>query len=445
MNAFFEILDQIAEFIWGYVGFVLIIFLGLYFAVSSRFYQVRKFPQILKSFLSGLGSRNSSGEGLHPIKVFFAAIGGCIGIGNIVGICTAVQIGGPGALFWTWIAGFLGMLLQYGEVFLGMKTRVKTPSGYSGGPMHFLPKAFKGKWAAIVVAGLLCVYGVEIFMFNVITESVSSNWNIAKPLAIVLLLGMTLFAAKGGVKRVSEICSTIIPLFIGVYVLMSLWVITQNIQLIPSIFKMIFTSAFTGKAAEGAFAGSSVMLAISMGLSRGAYAGDLGVGYTSVIHSESGETNPEKQAALTIIGIFFTIFLICTSSIFLILATGVWKESMDVTLMVQTALSSYFPYMDIFMPFFLLILGYSTIISYFVVGVKCSKFLSEKYGPILYYTYAFISLPLFSFVSPNQAFIVMSLAGAFLMIFNLLGLFILRKEIAFDTVKEISPKALKEI
>lgn len=430
----FIYLDAINDFIWGYAGFFLIFLFGIYFTFTSGFYQIRKLPAIFLDFISQIKQKDqTSKEGLHPIKVFFAAIGGCIGIGNIVGICTAVQIGGPGALFWTWIAAFLGMILQYSEVFLGMRYRVKNPEGgYSGGPMYFLPKAFKGKWVGIVVSLLLCVYGVEIFMFNVITDSVSTNWHLSKPLVVFLLFGLVMFAAKGGIKRVSDICSAIIPLFILIYVGMTFWILVENGAMIPSLLKTVFEGAFTSQAAQGAFAGSSIMLAISMGLSRGAYSGDIGVGYTSVIHAESRSQNPQKQASLTIIGIFLDTFIVCTLSIFLVLATGTWKEPLDVTLMVQNALAHYFPFMDIFMPFFLFSLGYTTIISYFVVGLKCAKFISGKYGPLLYYTYAALALPIFSFVSAQQAFIIMSLVGAFLLMFNLIGTFLLRKEIYFE-------------
>jgi AGCS family alanine or glycine:cation symporter len=427
----FQFLEQLNEFIWGYVAFVLILLIGINFSFRSHFFQIRRFGAIFSSFFSFFKNQRKS-RGVHPLKIFFAAIGGCIGIGNIVGIVTAVQIGGPGALFWTWIAGLAGMLIQYAEAYLGMKYRVQNTQGsYDGGPMYFLPHAFKGKWIGPLICLLLCIYGVEIFMFNVMADSISTNWNLNSYLVVGVLMVAILVVASGGINRVGEVCSGLIPLFILLYVFMSLWVIFQHMSELPAIFRSIFEGAFTPQAAKGAFAGSSVMLAISMGLSRGAYSGDIGVGYTSVIYAETSTQKIEKQAAMTIIGTFLDTFVICTLSILVVLATGYWHSNTDVALMVQESLAQHFPYMHIFMPVFLFLLGYSTILAYFVVGAKCAKFISKKWGPTLYYFYASIALPLFAFVDATHAFVIMSLAGACLLILNLTGIFLLRKEVHF--------------
>lgn len=427
----FNTLEQLNEFIWGHIAFLLIIGLGLYFSIRSRFFQIRQFGPIFTSFLSFFKKQRDE-RGIHPIKIFFASIGGCIGIGNVVGIVTAVQIGGPGALFWAWIGGLAGMLIQYSEVYLGLKHRIANKEGsYDGGPMYFLPLAYKNRWIAPVICFLLCIYGVEIFMFNVMASSLASNWHINEYLIVAILIVAILVVASGGINRVGQVCSGLIPLFILLYVFMALWVIIQNIAEVPALFGSIFEGAFTPQAAKGGFAGSTVMMSISMGLSRGAYSGDIGVGYTSVIYAESGTQKLERQASMTIIGIFIDTFVICSLSILVVLATGHWHSHLDVTLMVQESLGLYFPYMHIFMPIFLFLLGYTSILAYFVVGAKCAKFISKKWGPTLYYLYACIMLPLFAFVDATEAFVIMSLSGAFLLILNLFGIFLLRKQVRF--------------
>jgi alanine or glycine:cation symporter, AGCS family len=430
----FTALEAINDFIWGHINFAIIIGFGVLLSLASRFFQVRQFPKILKIFYGFFKEKESAGQGgVHPLKAFSAAIGGCIGIGNVVGICTAIQIGGPGALFWTWIAGLLGMLLKYSEVYLGMIHRVKNADGgYDGGPMYFLKKAFNNSWIPSLVCLLLCVYGVEVYMFSVMVDSVSTNWEINKYLLIALLLALTLFAVKGGVKRVGKICSTIMPIFLLLYIFMSFWVIFSNVTALPEIFMRVIKGAFTAQAATGAFAGSSIILTISLGMSRGCYSGDIGIGYASVIHAESSSTHPARQASLAIIGIFLDVFIVCTLSILLVLTTDTWKMPLDTSLMVQTALGHYFPCMHLFMPFFLFLLGYSTIIAYFTVGLKCAHHLFPKNGKKYYYLYAFFAFILFSFFDPTQALTAMSLAGALLLIINLMGIFRLRKEIRFD-------------
>jgi AGCS family alanine or glycine:cation symporter len=431
IDLIFSSLEWLNHLVWAHAAFLLILGLGTYFTFHSRFFQVRKFGAAVRSFSHYFGEQHG-GTGIHPLKAFFAAIGGCIGIGNIVGICTAVQLGGPGALFWIWVGGLMGMLIQYAEVYLGLKYRVKNEQGsFDGGPMYFLPVAYKNRWIAPLICILLCIYGVEIFMFNVMADSISTNWNLNEYWVVFILLAATLLVALGGINRVGEVCSAIIPLFIALYLGMGLWVLAQHYTLIPEILRSIFVGAFTKQAAIGGFAGSSIMLTISMGLSRGAYSGDIGVGYTSIIYAESRSHQFGRQSSMTILGIFIDTFVICTMSIFLILVSDHWKSGIDATLMVQAALGLSFPYMHLFMPLFLFLLGYTTILAYFVVGVKCAKFLSPKWGPPLYYTYAAITLPLFAFVDPTQAFVIMSLSGAFLLLFNLFGIFLLRKEVKF--------------
>ncbi|MBX9743584.1 MAG: amino acid carrier protein [Chlamydiales bacterium] len=430
----FQLLEFINDFIWGYIAFICITGLGGYFSIRSRFFQIRCFPAICFSFgrFFKPASKGIKKRGIHPLKTFFAAIGGCIGIGNVVGICTAIELGGPGAIFWTWVGGIAGMLLQYSEVFLGMRYRVKNASGsYDGGPMYFLPIAFKGKWVAYVAAFLLCVYGVEIFMFNIMADSIAVNWGQDPYLVVLILLIAVLVVALGGINRVGEVCSAIIPLFIALYLAMGFWMLLQHLGEIPDAFALIFEGAFTPQAAVGGFAGSTVMLTISMGLSRGAYSGDIGVGYTSVVYAESNTVHIKRQASMTILGVFLDTFVICTLSVLLVLISGHWKSGIDVSLMVQEALGLHFPFMQIFMPFFLFLLGYTTILTYFVVGVKCAKFISPRFGPVIYYLYAIISLPLFAFVNASEAFLIMSLSGALLLILNVTGIFLLRKEVEF--------------
>lgn len=439
IDALFSILDRINDFLWSYVACLFIVILGLFFSLRSRFFQIRRFPQFVKTFIAFLKTDDKESQGIHPLKAFFASIGGCIGIGNVVGVCIAIQIGGPGAIFWTWLAAILGSLLKYSEVYLGVLHREKNNRGsYDGGPMYFLPKAFNVRWIAPVISLLLCVYGVEIYQFRVLTESITANWQVDKFVVISILLIMIIAAGFGGVKTVGKICSAIMPFFLVLYISLSLWIIFQNISSIPQVLKLIFSSAFTGHAAVGGFLGSTAVMSIAQGVRIGSYSGDIGIGYASVIQSESSTHHPEKQAGLTIFGIFLDTFVICSLSVMLILTTGIWTEPIDSTLLIQSVLARHYPYtifgtpiFNLFMPFFLFLLGYSTIIAYFCVGLKCARFLSPKFGQPLYYAYAVFAFVFFSFFDLTKAYAIMTLAGALLLIFNLTGTYCLRKDIRF--------------
>lgn len=427
-------LTQFEDVIWAYFGVPAVLFVGIYLTICSRGVQIRNFPAVLRTFTDFLLMREDKCQtGVHPLKAFFACIGGCVGIGNIVGICTAVQLGGPGALFWIWMTALVGVMLKYSEVYLGVLHRMKNDEGgFNGGPMYFLQRAYKVRWIAIVVAVLLCVYGVEVYQFSIITQSMVRNLSFNIYAVIGVLLFLVIFAGSGGVRRVGNISSATIPLFVLIYLGMGSWVLINNLGALPEVIGTVVQSAFTGHAAVGGFAGSSIMLALSQGVRRGCYTGDLGVGYASVIHSESCAKSAEKQASLEIFGIFFDTYIICTTSVSIILLTGVWSQPMDAGMLVQTALSQYFPYMEYFMPFFLFLLGYNTINAYFCVGLKCAKYLAPRWGRPLYYVYACAALILFSFIDSTQAQSVMAISGGLLLAINSVGIFLLRKEISYN-------------
>ncbi len=436
MNTFLSLLITFDDFFWSSIAFLLILFLGLGFSWKSRFSQFTQFLQFCRVFhhYSQDSSVTSSEEsqGVHPLKVFFASAGGNIGIGNVVGIATAVCIGGPGALFWVWIAGIFGSIVKYSEVYLGIKFRKIDKDGvYQGGPMYFLDKAYGTRIIPGIVAVLLCIYGVEIYQFSVIADSLAHCWNLPKLLTIFGLLFLILYAVRGGLQRVGKICSFVLPFFLIVYCSLALYILIKEFHHLPSLFVSVFSSAFSGHGALGGFAGCTVATTIHQGISRAAYSGDIGIGFDSIIQSESSVKDPRIQAQLSIIGIAVDN-LICTLTLLMVLASGSWSMGLsNASEAIEHALSTYFPLVKFFLPTFFFVTGYTTIISYFLVGKKCAKFLYGNLGEKMYMIYGAAILPLFCFLSQNIALLVMSISGALLLCFNLFGVFLMRKEIVF--------------
>jgi AGCS family alanine or glycine:cation symporter len=427
------LLEVLDNSLWAYAALPSLLVLGFYFSFWTKFVQFRKFPQIFRSFIKLLFHRNHDGKGVHPLKAFFTCISGCTGIGNVVAICTAVQLGGPGALFWIWVCAIAGSIIKYSEVYLGLRYRETNEKGkFQGGPMYFLRKVYKAPIIPKLICVLLCIYGVEIYQFSVVTNTVTANLGISKIMVVLTLLALVIGASSGGVNRVGRICSFFVPCFIVVYVFMGSWVLIQNITEVPKVISLIISSAFTGHASVGAFAGSSILITMTQGIRRGCYSGDVGVGYASVVHSESNEKVPERQASLAIFDIFLDSFLVCTTSVLIVLLTGVWQEPIEASMLVQKGLAQHFPFMDFFMPLFLFLLGYSTVIAYFCTGLKCAEHLSPTWGRLVYYGYAVLSLFMFSFIETYQALIIMSITGGLLLVINLYGIYRLRHEISFD-------------
>lgn len=430
---FFNFFMQADAFFWGYIGFILIIFLGCYLTWKTRLFQIRAFPFVVRTFIQEIFQRSSKERGLHPIKAFFASVGGMLGVGNVVGIVTAIQLGGPGALLWVWIAGFLGSLIKYAEIYLGLKYRVQNEhQSYDGGPMFFLRKAFKTKWVSIAICVLLCIYGAEIYQFNVVVDTLAASWNFNRIAIAAGLLGLVLYAAIGGVTRVAKLCYWMMPSFMFIYISMCLWVIGNDAANLPSVLLLVMKSAFSGQAALGGFAGSTMMLAIQNGMASACYAADIGIGYDSTIQSESRTVHPERQARMAFFGVFLDNF-ICTLSILVVLVTGLWTlpTGGDHTPLVQMALAQHFPFINFIMPSFIFILAYTTLIAYLIVGIKCARYLHPRRGALIYLLYSISVFTFFAFFDQTIALLVMRMAGALLLIINLAGIYRLRHHIEF--------------
>jgi AGCS family alanine or glycine:cation symporter len=434
LNTFFSYLEVIDTFFWSYIGFTLVVLSGIYFTVSSKFFQFKVLTQLRKTVTDLHLAAGKNPHGIHPLRLYFASVGGMVGLGNIVGVITALILGGPGGLFWLWMASIFGMLIKYAEIYLGIHFRVKNDrGGYDGGPMFYLKKAFNNKSIPIFVSILLCIYGVEVYQFLIITDTLTTTFSLNRVLVIIGLLAAVLYTALGGISRLANICTILMPAFMVTYVIMCLWVIGNHASEIPGVLGTVIHSAFNGHATLGGFAGSTFILAAQHGIARSVYSGDIGIGYDSTIQSETQIHQPAKQARMAIFALS-TDVIVCTMSMLVVLVTGVWHttEPLQASQFVATALGMHFPYIESFMAIFFFLAGFTTIIAYFAVGMKCARFLLPRWGNKLYLIYGISAFAVFSFFDQSKVILIMSLSGGLLMMFNLFGILKLRKEIRFE-------------
>ncbi len=435
LDQIFSAIESLEALFWTYGGVPMLLGLGFYLSCKSGWFQIRQLPTVFSIFKKfAVQKSNDADRGVKPIHAFFASVGGCVGVGNVIGVCTAVQVGGPGAVFWMWITALLGMLVKYSEIYLGIKFRIQDKNNsYFGGPMIYLRKVPGGSFLAPLVSILLCLYGVEIYIFRVLTDSLSEGWGFNFYFVIGLLLFLVLGIGQGGVRLVGQLSTYIIPIFLVVFSLMSFWVFAMNVTKIPEVVWSIFAHAFSPHAAVGAFAGSTIMVSMSHGIKRACYTGDIGVGYASTIHAETREAVPQKQASLGIIDIILDTFIICTLSVFIILLTGTWNQGISENFVVAESFALYFPYVHIIWPFFIFLLGYSSLLAFFAAGRRSAMLLFPKYGSMFYMIFAAIAFLSFSFVGTlAQCMAVMAIVGMLLLSINLYGLFYLKDEINFD-------------
>ena len=432
MHRFFSFLELLDSLLWSYLALSVILFTGVYFTIRSKFYQIKVLLNVKKYFKSLVADADRDKAGVHPIKLYFASLGGMVGIGNLVAVMSTATIGGPGSLVWLWIASFIGMIVKYSEIYLGIKYRKANKKyGYDGGPMYYLERAFGNKIIPIIFCLLLCIYGAEISQFLIITDTLTSTFGINRTLMIFILLSFILISALGGVKRLANICSLLLPPFLIIYIVVAIYIFYLNIEKVPSLFLDIITSAFTGHASIGGFIGSTALLAAHYGVSRAVYSGDIGIGYDATVLSESQTEYPQKQARMAIFALFADTAL-CTIGIMIVLLTGVWKvQGVKLSNYIILGLSTAMPYAEIFMSLIFFIAGFTTIIGYLVVGQKCAKFINEKYGQVIYILYAIFAFIFFSFHDQSMVMLVMSVSGGLLLICNLCGLLKLRNHVEF--------------
>ncbi len=436
MNAvdyFFYILAELDSFFWSYIGFVIICLSGLYLTFKSKGEQFRVLFNIRKTINMLLADAAKSKEGLHPFKLFFASVGGMIGVGNIVMVGIAVMLGGPGTIFWMWVASFCGMLIKYSEIYLGVKHRVSDGKGsFNGGPMYYLQDVFKSNFWAILSAILLCIYGVEVFQFTTLVDRFETTFSLNRDLIVYCLLAATLYSASGGINRLANVCVVMMPFFLIAYLIACSYIILVNADLLPALIIHIFKSAFTGQAAVGGFAASTMLHAAYLGTSKAVYSGDIGIGYDSVVQSETRVLCPINQARLSIIALFMDT-VICTFSSLTIAITGAWHRMQDCepSEVMARIFGEYFPFSEYFLTTVLFFAGFTTVIAFFVVGTKAAMFLSPKYGKITYLIYGATSFVFFAHFTEEKVAIMMNVTSVFLVILNIVAIIKMRKEIKF--------------
>lgn len=432
----FTLLSTLDDLYWRYIGFFLIVLAGVYFSYRSDLYQVRVLSRLSETIKSLASYSKKEMPGVSPIQLYFASIGGMIGLGNIVAVMTTILIGGPGALFWLWVAAFAGMIIKYSEIYLGIRYRqMNNNNGYDGGPMFTIPAAFKGKFGIIlanVAAFLLCIYGVEILQFTIIVDTIHDKIAISRELIIVFFIGLIIYIGLGGIKRLAGLCTFLMPLFIVLYVGMCFWVIILNISMLPEFFITVFKSAFVGHAAIGGFAGSTILMAAQQGAARAVYSGDIAIGFDSIIQSETKTNNLHYQARLAIVA-SLTDTLICTLSVIIVYLTGLWKVLSPYKLSeyASRALSMHIPYAEYLILVVIFLAGFTTIQAYFAVGLKSARFLSPRFGPLIYFAYAIFAFWFFAHFDQSNVLSIMGLSAGLLMLINIATILRLRKEINF--------------
>ena len=323
------ILNRVNEIIWGNWLLGVLLGIGLLYTVLSGFVQIRHFPYIIrKTLLEPWKTKRHASSDSNSISSFQAlctAVASCVGSGNIVGVSTAVLAGGLGAIFWMWVAAFVGMATKYGEIILGLLYRVKNEDGtYSGGPMYYIRDGLHAPVLASLCAFFMVIQiiGGNFIQSNTISSVMKNHLHIPEGITGVILVILIFTISAGGLKRLAHITQKLVPAMALLYVVSGLVIILLHITSLPDVILNIVTGAFGLRPVLAGTAGSMI-IAMQKGIARGLYSNEAGEGSAPVIHSAANVQHPVEQGITGVTEVFLDTFVICTISGLVLGVTGV--------------------------------------------------------------------------------------------------------------------------
>lgn len=444
---------QLADLIWGNWLIVFLVGVGIYFTFATKFIQVTKLPYIIKETLIKPFKKDNkiTGEGtLTPYQALCTALGSCVGNGNIVGVATAIVGGGPGAIFWMWLAGIFGMATKYAEILLGMIYREKSDDGtFMGGPMYYIAKGMKLPWLATVFSVLLIfqISGGALIQSNSVAIVVKGMFHVTPLITGITMMFFIGLIIVGGIRRIGHFAEKIVPIMAGLYILGGLIVIIINIQELPGAFLLIFKSAFNPQAGMAGVAGHTVRQAMRFGVSRGLYSNEAGEGSAPVIHSAAITDHPARQALYGVTEVLIDTIVICSITALVVLVSGVLGTGESPATLVSTAFTQIHPMFRYIIGVSMILFAFSSILAQWYFGNVAMTYLFES-SKANYFKYPFLVLILIGSLSSLQLvwYIQDSILGI-LIIPNLIALLWLSPEVVKYTNEffSIEKKRVKKV
>ena len=392
----YEIIQSADDFVWGWGMIALLLGTHLFLTVRTGLIQRKTITKGIR--LSVAKEEGADGE-VSQFGALATALASTIGTGNIIGVGTAIALGGPGAVFWCWITGIFGIATKYAESLIAVKYRVKTEDGrMQGGAMYALERGLNMRWLGLAFAFLagFASFGIGCAtQVNAIAEVCSKNLGIDPFVVGVVVAGMTAVVIFGGIKSIAKVCEKLVPFMALLYILLGLGVILLNIQNVPSVFVSIFKGAFQPSAVTGGIIGS-MFLSIKKGVSRGIFSNEAGLGTGSIAHACADTKKPVKQGMFGIFEVFTDTIVICTLTALVILCSGVpitYGEAAGAELTILGFTSTYGNWVSIFTAVAMCCFAFSTALGWGLYGARCIEFLfSEKVIKPFMVVYALVAI-----------------------------------------------------
>lgn len=437
---FIKILDSIDSFVWGPPLLVLLVGTGIWLTIRLSAIQVTNLPYALKLIFS---AKNTGSGDVNSFQSLCTALAATVGTGNIVGVATAIKMGGPGALFWMWVAAFFGMATKYSEGLLAIKYRSKDANGeVAGGPMYYieqgLGKQYKPLAVIFAVFGVLVAYfGIGTFaQVNAIVEATQLAFGVPIGVTAAILTVVVAIVTIGGLKSIANVASKVVPFMALVYVVVSIGVLAAHYEHIPAAVALVIDSAFNTTAATGGFMGATIMLAMRNGIARGVFSNESGLGSAPIAAAAAKTKWPAEQGLISMTGTFIDTIIICTMTGLCLIVSGVWSGELKGAAMTQAAFASAFPTVGAaLLTIGLILFAFTTILGWCYYGERCMEYLFGVKS-IMPYRIVYIGLvAIGAFLKLEAIWLLADIVNGLMAIPNLIALLGLTGVIVAETNK----------
>ncbi|MGL5380429.1 alanine/glycine:cation symporter family protein [Clostridium sp.] len=443
MNQLSTFLESINNIVWGPPLLILLVGTGVYLTYKLKLLQIFKLPLALK-YVFGKDEENYDEDAKGDVSSFGAlctALSATIGTGNIVGVATAIKAGGPGALFWMWIAAFFGMATKYAEGVLAIKYREVDENGeMAGGPMYYIKNGLGLNW----LAKLFAIFGVGVALLGIgtfgqvksIADAAKITFNMPLIITAVVVTVLVALVTLGGIKRISKVSEKIVPIMAALYIVGVLIVLITNFSAIPAAISLIIQSAFNPKAALGGAVGITVSIAMQRGIGRGVFSNEAGLGSAPIAAAAAKTKSPVKQGLISMTGTFIDTIIICTMTGLVIVITGVFSGNLEGAALTTAAFEAGLPIAVIgkyIVNIGLMFFAFTTILGWNYYGERCIEFLVGVKGIKPYKMIFIIFVAVGPFLPLEMIFIIADIVNGLMAFPNLVGLLGLRKVVIQET------------
>lgn len=437
------LISDLSGFVWGAPMLIMLIGTGMFLTYSLRGIQ---FTKLIHSLWLALVKRKEEGaEGdISNFQALMTALSATVGTGNVAGVATALAIGGPGAMFWMWVSGLLGMATKYGEAVLAVKYRVVDANGeMNGGPMYYISKGLNKWWlgATFAVFASIAALGTgSMVQSNSVADVLQTSFGVPEWITGAILLISCALVLVGGIKSIGRVTGVLVPIMIAFYIAGALLIVLMNLDQVPGAFALVFEKAFNPTAATGGFAGASVMLAVRMGVARGVFSNESGLGSSPIAAAAAQTNHPVGQALVSMTQTFIDTLIVCTLNGLVIIIAGGWSSGATGAGMTAMSFKSLLVGGDYIVSIGLALFAYSTILGWCYYGEKSIEFLFGERAVLPYRLVYIACIGVGAVMELNFLWLLCDLFNGLMAFPNLVGLLLLSPVIIEETKNYFADK-----